>query len=45
VSILKFVVAYVVKGDFSVGKSYTNTIQPNKSVNPFSFEGESLSFI
>lgn len=44
-SVLKFVVAYVVKVDFSVGKSYTNTIQPNKSVNPFSFEEESLSFI
>lgn len=37
-SVLKFVVAYIVEVDFSVGKSYTNTVQPNKSVNPFSFE-------
>lgn len=44
-SVLEFVVAYVVKVDFSVGKSYKNTIKPNKSVNPFSFEEESLSFI
>jgi len=44
-SVLKRVVAYVVKMDFCVGKSHTNTVQPNKSVNPFSFEEESLSFI
>ena len=41
-SVLKFVIAYAVKVDFSVGKSYTHTVQPNKSVNPF--EEESLSF-